>query len=61
MRTVTLGSLGAMAPIVPAGAPQYYGLGEASITDTLTSKTYWMGVGAGALVGGIFGWWLAQK
>lgn len=27
MRVVTLGSLGAVAPIIPAGAPQYYGIG----------------------------------
>ena len=63
MRVVTLGSLGAIAPVVPAGAPQYYGmgsLGEMTTMETLTSKPYWAGVGAGLLVGGLFGYWLGS-
>jgi hypothetical protein len=60
MRVVTLGSLNAVAAVVPAGAPQYYGLGEApmSVGETLKSPTFWKGAGYGLLLGGIFGYWL---
>lgn len=49
MRTVTLGSLGAVAPIVPAGPPRLYGIGEADARDP--NKTMFIGGVVGFVLG----------
>lgn len=53
MRTVTLGNLGAVAAVVPAGAPQYYGLGAAPMEGMDPFKTFLVGMAAGALAGAL--------
>jgi hypothetical protein len=57
MRVVTLGSLGAVAPVVPAGAPQYYGIGDTTAADTMAGmdpkKTFGIGLVLGTLVGAV--------
>ena len=51
MRTVTLGSLGAVAPVVPAGTPQFYGFGEATAESASQTKVALVGFSLGFVLG----------
>ncbi len=51
MRTVTLGSLGAVAPIIPAASPHRVGIGASEPVMIAPNKTLAIGGALGLVVG----------